>query len=716
MREVTAGITASFVAIPLGLAIGTLAYAPLGPDYAGEGARAGLIAAGIGGLAIAVTQTRSFVVSSVSSATGLMLAAFVATMLQSSGSAADVLIGIIPIVVVLAGVLSSLLGLLGLGRFVAFTPQPIFAGFVSGVGLLILSSQLPKLLGMGSWAKAATWITQFNAGTLGRCGFGLALVALMMVLARRRPQLPSIAVGFLAGVALYHGLGAIAPALDLGAPIGAMPAAQMHTARDLFRAFDEDAWSVVARNWQLVMTAVVPLALVIAHESMIARRLAESLVDLPRAARRNLAATGLGSIAAGLFGGIATSGSPAQVTAVFRAGGRDRLAVISVCVCTLLLLLLAPGFTAFVPAIVPSAVLVVVAFRLMDTGFVTRVRIDIATADGESRKRAIFDLVTFLAVMIPTATGELILGVGFGIAISIAIFLMRMGRPVVRRRSFGDVRRSKRIRATGEAQQLERYGHETLVLELEGVLFFGNADELSQVIVRHAARCRQIILDMRRVNDIDSTGANILHQAIERAAAKSCTIALCHVGAALAPLHGTAAQGWRIFRDLDAALEWAENALLGTHRLAGLSMYALPVGELDICAGLPAEDIERLGAHMTRARYHAGEVLCRAGEPADRMWLLAKGSVSVRADEAASRRVNAVGRGTSVGEMALIEGGKRSATVIADDEVEAYLLTKENFELLLAAHPRLANRILHNLARELVRRLRRVTDDLARAE
>lgn len=715
-REVIAGTTATFVAIPLALAIGTLAFAPLGPEYASDGARSGLIAAGVGGLAVALTQTRSFVISSASSATGLMVAAFVTTMLTTADTSAAMLVDVIPIVVLLAGIVTLLLGLLGLGRFVAFTPQPIFAGFVSGVGLLILTSQIPKLLGMGSWTRVGSWIGEFGVQNLVRCGFGVALVALMIVLARRRPQLPSIAVGFLVGVVLYHGLGAIFPVIDLGTTIGAMPATTVHTLRDVFAAFDEDAWSVVAQRWRLVLTAVIPLALVIALESMIARRLAESLVDLPRASRRNLAATGLGSIAAGLVGGIPASGSPAQVTANFRAGGRDRLSVLSVCACMLLLLLFAPGFTAFVPAIVPSAVLVVVGFRLIDSGFVARIRTDIAASDPEGRKRAAFDLVTFLAVMIPTAIGELILGVGLGIAISVAIFLMRMGRPVVRRRSFGDLRRSKRIRPTSEALQLERYGHETLVLELEGVLFFGNADDLSLVIRRHATHCRQIILQMRRVNDVDSTGVDILRQAVDRARAKSCEIVLCHVGAALGPLHGAGPGSWQIFRDLDAALEWAENAVLARHRSPSQSVDSLPIGALDICAGLPAEDVERLATRITRARYEAGEVLCRAGEPADRMWLLAKGSVSIRTDEASSRRINAIARGTTVGEMALIEGGVRSATVIADEEVEAYLLTKESFDHLLSAHPQLANRLMHNLARELVRRLRQATTDVARAE
>jgi sulfate permease, SulP family len=666
-------------------------------------------------LLVGLLQTRSFVVSTTSSATGLIIAAFLAQLVRGDISP-DLAAQFVPIVVIVSGVATMLLGLIGIGRIVAFTPQPIFAGFVSGVGVLILLSQTPKLIGMGRWGEAAPWFAGLDPGGVLRSLVALSLVALMLWIGRRRPQLPNIAIGFIVGLVIYHALRAIAPGLAPSGVIGAMPSFDFTTPASLLKLPSAEAWGIALERWKQIGALALPLALVASLESMMARRLAESLTDMERAPMRNLAATGLGSILSGAMGGIAVSGSPAQVIANFRAGGRGRISAISVSLCLLLLAVAFPGFTALVPSFVPSAVLVVVALRLVDANFLLRTRVNLAAEDGEARRRALFDLFTFAAVMLPTALGEIILGVGLGIVMSVAVFLVRMGRPVVRRHSRGDTRLSKRIRGGAEAALLAEHGNETVVLELEGVLFFGNADDLAQEIGRLAPSSRQLVLDMRRISDIDTTGASILAQAIDRARVKGCAVVLCHVGPALRSLYTVDTEGLRIFPDLDSSLEWAEDTTIARQRTTPEPVAGLPIGGIDMCQGLDDDDIARLANFVTPVHYAAGSVLCHAGEPADRMWMLLSGSVSIRANERSSRRIIALGRGTTVGEMALIEGGMRSATAIADEPVDALLLTKDGFDALLRDEPRLANAMMHNLARELVRRLRRSTMDLARSE
>lgn len=660
-------------------------------------------------------QTRSFVVSTTSSATGLIIAAFLAQLL-ASGIPPDVAAQFVPIVVIACGVATMLLGLIGIGRIVAFTPQPIFAGFVTGVGVLILLSQLPKLVGMGRWGDASVFLARLDNGAVLRALVAIGLVIVMLWLARRRPQLPNIAIGFIVGVAIFHALRALAPELAPGTVIGAMPAFDFSSPETLVRTPSAEAWSLALARWKQIAGLVLPLALVVALESMMARRLAESLSDIERAPMRNLTATGLGSIVSGAIGGIAVSGSPAQVIANFRAGGRGRMAAFAVSLVLLLLAVAFPSFTTLVPSYVPSAVLVVVALRLIDGNFLLRTRENLQAEDREARRRALFDLFTFVAVMLPTALGEIILGVGLGIVMSVTVFMVRMGRPVVRRRSHGDTRLSKRIRGTADAALLAAHGRETAVLELEGVLFFGNADDLAQELGQLAPSCRQIVLDMRRISDIDSTGASILAQAIDRARLKNCAVVLCHVGPGLRSLYTVDTEGLRIFPDLDSSLEWAEDTTIGRHRSSRESVAGLSIDGIDMCQGLGAAELARLSDFLEPVHYAAGSVLCHAGEPADRMWMLLSGSVSIRANETSSRRIIALARGTTVGEMALIEGGMRSATAIADEPVDALLLTKDGFDALLRDEPRLANAMMHNLARELVRRLRRSTMDLARSE
>jgi CRP-like cAMP-binding protein len=97
------------------------------------------------------------------------------------------------------------------------------------------------------------------------------------------------------------------------------------------------------------------------------------------------------------------------------------------------------------------------------------------------------------------------------------------------------------------------------------------------------------------------------------------------------------------------------------------------------------------------------------------MWLLAKGSVSVRlgmADGHTGRRVASLARGTTFGEMVLLETARRSATVVADEPVLCYELRRESFAEMVTDHPVIATKLLSNLGRELTRRLRQTSEEL----
>jgi SulP family sulfate permease len=95
------------------------------------------------------------------------------------------------------------------------------------------------------------------------------------------------------------------------------------------------------------------------------------------------------------------------------------------------------------------------------------------------------------------------------------------------------------------------------------------------------------------------------------------------------------------------------------------------------------------------------------------MWILKRGSVSVRiVGEQSSRRLASLGPGCSVGEMGLVEKKHRSADVVADEDVEAYLLTEDSFITILSAHPRIGQALLTSIARQLASRLRDTSEVL----
>jgi CRP-like cAMP-binding protein/anti-anti-sigma regulatory factor len=292
---------------------------------------------------------------------------------------------------------------------------------------------------------------------------------------------------------------------------------------------------------------------------------------------------------------------------------------------------------------------------------------------------------------------------------------------VIRRQHRCDELTSKRVRPAADAAILRRAGARARVLELEGVLFFGNADDLSRVVRDLFLQCDSAVLDLRAISDIDASGANILQGMVQSSRTGGKSLLFCNVPAALRALLGGLAAGGGaplVFPDLDTALEWLEERVLRSHAAERGMGEALTIWTHPLLEGFDAAERDALGARLVQRRFAAGSTLCAQGEPADRMWLLTRGSVSVRvraADREAGLRVSSCAAGTAVGEMALLQFGLRSASVLADEEVEAYELSCESFEWLSRTQPQAAAKILKNIATELSRRLRERTEDLRHA-
>jgi glutaminase len=107
----------------------------------------------------------------------------------------------------------------------------------------------------------------------------------------------------------------------------------------------------------------------------------------------------------------------------------------------------------------------------------------------------------------------------------------------------------------------------------------------------------------------------------------------------------------------------------------------------------------------------------REGDPAKLFFVLARGTVSVEIKVHGKgerrKRVASIGPGLTFGEMALLDGGKRSADVIANERVICYGLGVEELHELSADHPNIMITILSNLTREFSERLRHANEEIS---
>jgi small-conductance mechanosensitive channel/CRP-like cAMP-binding protein len=127
------------------------------------------------------------------------------------------------------------------------------------------------------------------------------------------------------------------------------------------------------------------------------------------------------------------------------------------------------------------------------------------------------------------------------------------------------------------------------------------------------------------------------------------------------------------------------------------------LSRVDVFRALDAEKIDRLARRMRMIIHGPGEVVLRQGDPGDSLYVLRSGSVAVRLGaRGADREVATLSEGQFFGEMSLMTGESRSATVVAKTDCECYIVDKEAFQEILDERPELAGTISDILSRRQV--------------
>jgi glutaminase len=298
---------------------------------------------------------------------------------------------------------------------------------------------------------------------------------------------------------------------------------------------------------------------------------------------------------------------------------------------------------------------------------------------------------------------------------------------VIRRLYRGDRVRSSRLRPAEERTLLDVEGGKIAVIDAQGALFFGSTEHLIRRITETAASARYIVVDFKRVHLADASALKLIMR-LARGMREGPTELLFAEIANDGPLGSLsrelaeheADRIVRVFRDVDAALEWCEDRLVE----ASLSRAPEPkfaLTELDVFRGLNAEELHLVETIIRPLIFDKGEVIIREGDQAKLFFVLARGSVSVQIrvptqSGEKKRRIATLGPGLTFGEMALLDRGARSADVIADERVVCYGVAIEQLQELAAVHPNIMVTILANLTREFSERLRHANEAIRSLE
>ena len=706
------GLAAMLVALPAAIAFGVTIFAALGGSYAAYGALAGILGATALGLVAPLMGGTNRLITAPCAPAAAVLSAFAIEQIQR-GTPADAIVLLLTVLGLSAGLLQWIFGVVGLGRLIKYMPYPVVSGYLSAVGLIIIGSQLPKLLGTPAgtslWRSLATPSLWQWQGIV----VGVVTALVMMVAPTLTKRVPAAILALLAGVLAYFGLSLFDRNLATLAGNTLVVGSLGGSDRSVFDGF-VDRWQGVsqlgvAQLANMIMPALT-LAVLLSIDTLKTCVVLDALTRSRHNSNRELIGQGLGNIASGLIGGMPGAGTMGATLVNISSGAQTRYSGLIEGGLALVAFLALGSLIAWVPVAGLAAILTVIGVRMIDR-----------TSLHFLKSRAtVLDFVVIVAVVGVALAFSLIAASATGIVLAILLFVReQIGGSVVRRKSYANQTFSKRIRLPAEMEILERRGDAAVIFELQGSLFFGTTDQLYSALEPELKTRTYLILDMRRVQSVDVTAAHMLEQVKDMLAERQGFLIFSRLPSNLPSgqdmqqyfdtvgLVPTQSQV-KVFGDLDEAVEWVEDQIIASATLRREDEKPLDLHEIDIFKGRKEETMAALDACMAKRSVAMGERIFASGETGDELFLIRRGTVRIMLplNNRQSIHLGTFGRGNFFGEMSFLDGAARSADAIAHNDVELFVLSRMSFDKLASEHKKVAINLIEGLASALAARLR----------
>jgi SulP family sulfate permease len=585
------------------------------------------------------------------------------------------------------GVVLYALGRARLGRIAQYVPFPVLAGLIGGLGVLLVQSSADLVL-PGLWSRPE--LLQLPQAGL-KLGLVAGIGALLLALHLARPSwlhVPAVVVVSLAGFWL---LGEAGPARD-GWLLGPFPAGAPAMPGLVWGRLGEVDWPAVLTALPVIGSVVALMVVVV----LIDASTIEALVGEPQRPDDMLCTVGLANLAAGAVGGFTGVVAISPTVVAHRCGRPCRLIGLTAAAVCLAAWLAGPQSIGKVPAFVIAGLVLFIGLEFI-VDWIVRPLLRLGWADR----------LVILAVVAGVAGIGFAEGLMIGLALGLVLFVVSYSQlSVVRHSTTAGINFSTVDRRETDRQRIREAGPGSLILELEGFLFFGTAVHLFDLVrdrQRAAPPLRHLLLDFARVRGIDASAGRHLERIAELAQRHGFRLVFSALDERTALRLGRRLRHLSAVYfapDRDRGLEWVENDILAS---GPASTAAHP----DAVA-LEALGVDpRLAEHLDTVSFAAGEALIHQGELADDVFIIASGTVVIQLDTGGSRpmRLRSALPGAIVGEIAYVLGQPRTASVVAEIPVTAYRLTRARVRALEASSPELVIELQRLILRHVARRL-----------
>ncbi len=477
-QDLLAGFTVAAVALPLALAFGVAS---------GATAAAGLVTAILAGTIIGLLGGAPY---QISGPTGAMSAVLI-VLVNRYGLEGIWVAGLF------SGLLLLIIGVLRLGRFIAFIPSAVISGFTSGIALIIFIGQIDNFLGVKTPAVetaaqkligyfSTPFIPEIHSLTLG-----LVVIAVMTFMpAKWNAKFPSSLLGIILATLLNYVLNWSAPA------IGVIPQTLIL----------QDRLTLNAIPWNELTDFIAPTLTITALgavESLLCGAVGSNMTGIRMQANQELIAQGIGNMLIPFFGGVPATAAIARSSVGIKSGGQTRLVSAIHAVGLLLSMFLLTPFMERIPLAALAGVLMVTAVRMNEWHAIKFM----------FGKRFKTDMIAFTITMIATIVLDLTQAILIGTALAGAVFLNKIASIEIDVQEI-DIERLKQkgIETQGKCKHVK-------VAFLTGPLFFAAVGQFNEAFA-DLKETHTLILSMRGVPLIDTAGLEAIHRLYEKLQAR----------------------------------------------------------------------------------------------------------------------------------------------------------------------------------------------------
>jgi sulfate permease, SulP family len=495
--DLTAGVIVGIVALPLAIAFAIASG--LTPERGLYTAIiAGFLISALGGSRVQIGgPTGAFVV-------------IVAGIVQQYGVEGLV------VATLMAGVILVIFGLVRMGGAIKFIPFPVTIGFTSGIALIIFSSQVKDLLGLDMGAVPAAFLAKWDAYAHAfdsvnpwALVVAAATFTIILVWPKLERRLPGPFVALIITTVLVRLLqlpvetiGSRFGVIDAGLPRPALP----HITLAMLSNLAGPAFTI---------------ALLAAIESLLSAVVADGMIGGRHRSNMELVAQGVANIASPIFGGMPATGAIARTATNVKNGGRTPVAGMTHAVTLLLITLFFGRWAGLVPLATLAAILIVVAFHMSEwRTFLSEFRAPKS------------DVAVLVTTFLLTVLVDLTVAIEVGMVLAAFLFMRRMAEVTnisVLTHEFTDP--ADDFESDPNAVRRRVVPEGVQVYEITGPFFFGAAEMFKDRVVRIAGKPKVLILRLRHVPAIDSTGLHALRELVQRSKRDGTLVILSDVHA-----------------------------------------------------------------------------------------------------------------------------------------------------------------------------------------